>query len=406
MGAVNHSEGEGLPPLAFTDVSMTRRAMLVAAAGACAAPLLSKLSAADPAPAAEWTSFRNGPQLLGLAAEPITDTPGVLWTLDAPDGVAATAAIAGGRVYVADLSGRLRCVDRAGGKVLWTYHSVAEVKPNTFAPGFKASPTVTADLIYLGDEDGVFHAVDRATGKRKWVFEAGGEIISSATLAGDAVVFGSYDNTLYCLDAASGGKRWEVVTEGYVHCTPAVDRGKTFIAGCDEHLRAVDLTTGEVAVDMPIGTYLIASPAVRDGLLYFGTYGSKVVAVDWEKRTTVWAYEAGRDFPFNASAAVTDKLVVVGGRDKTVHAIDRATGKGVWTFPTRAKIDSSTVIAGDRAYVGSSDRFLYALDLKTGKEVWKHAIGAAVTASPAVGEGVLVIGGDGNNAKLVCLGKK
>src|SRR3546814_6440958 len=48
----------------------------------------------------------------------------VLWTLDAPDGVAATAAIAGGRVFVADLSGDLRCVDRGTGEVVWTYKSV------------------------------------------------------------------------------------------------------------------------------------------------------------------------------------------------------------------------------------------------------------------------------------------
>lgn len=386
---------------------VNRREMLAASAGLLAGPLLSKFSPAADASSAspmEWTSFRNGPQLLGLAGSELADKLKVLWTLDAPDGITATAAIAGGRVYVADLSGDLRCVDRKSGKVEWTYKSVEKVEKNTFAPGFKSSPTVTEEMVYLGDEDGVFHAVDRATGKRKWTFPTDAEIISSPTIEGDSVLFGSYDNTLYCLDRRTGEKRWAVTTEGYVHCTPAVSGGKTFIAGCDEHLRGIDVASGEVGLDMPIGTYLIASPAARDGLLYFGTYAATVVAVDPTAKKVVWTYEAGKDFPFHSSAAVTEKLVVAGGRDKNVHAVDRKTGKGMWKFPTRSRVDSSPAVAGDRLYVGSSDRNLYCLDLATGKEVWKQNVGQPVTASPAIGEGVLVIGGEGSNAKVVCLG--
>ncbi len=309
---------------------VTRREMLSASAAALALPMMAKWSGAASTTNAtgEWTSFRNGPQLLGLAGSELPEKLEVLWTLDAPDGVTATAAIAGGKVFVAGLSGELHRVDLKTGKVEWTYQSVENVKPNTFAPGFKASPTVTDDIVYLGDEDGVFHAVDRQTGKQRWTFQTDAEIISSATIDGDRVLFGSYDNTLYCLNRLTGDKSWAVVTEGYVHCTPAVSDGKTFIAGCDEHLRAIDIATGEVAVDMPIGTYLIASPATRDGLLYFGTYAATVIAVDWANKEIVWTYEAGRDFPFQSSAAVTDDFVVAGGRDKNVHCIDRKTRQG------------------------------------------------------------------------------
>jgi outer membrane protein assembly factor BamB len=387
--------------------TFSRRELLAASVGVLTLPLAGRFAAAAErpgAPPADWTSYRNGPQLLGLAGSPLRERLEVRWTLDAPDGVAATAAISGGRVYVADLSGELRCVDRATGQVLWTYRSVEEVKPNTFAPGFKSSPTLTADTIYLGDEDGVFHAIDRQGGTRKWTFETEGEIISSATVEGDHVLFGSYDNTLYCLNRKTGERHWAVTTDGYVHCTPAVSDGKTFIAGCDEHLRVIDIATGTEVVDMPIGTYLIASPATREGLLYFGTYAATVIAVDPMKKEIVWTYRAERDFPFHSSAAVTEKLVIAGGRDRVVHAMDRATGERVWTFATRSRVDSSPVVAGERVYVGSSDRNLYCLDLATGREIWTHNIGQPVTASPAIGEGVLVIGGEGNDAKIVCLG--
>ena len=50
-------------------------------------------------------------------------------------------------MYVADLSGNLRCVDRKTGKVVWTYASVEQVEENTFAPGFKASATAPDGII-------------------------------------------------------------------------------------------------------------------------------------------------------------------------------------------------------------------------------------------------------------------
>jgi outer membrane protein assembly factor BamB len=57
-------------------------------------------------------------------------------------------------------------------------------------------------------------------------------------------------------------------------------------------------------------------------------------------------------------------------------------------------------------FVGASDGFLYELGLKDGKERWKHEIGRDVTASPAIGEGCLVIGGEGSNEFVYCFGKK
>src|SRR5439155_255700 len=82
--------------------------------------------------------------------------------------------------------------------------------------------------------------------------------------------------------------------------------------------------------------------------------------------------------------------VIVGGRDKAIHAIDAASGKSVWTFATRARVDSSPAVAGGRVYVGSSDGKLYVLDAATGKKQWEFDAGDAITASPAIAGGRLV----------------
>jgi eukaryotic-like serine/threonine-protein kinase len=91
-------------------------------------------------------------------------------------------------------------------------------------------------------------------------------------------------------------------------------------------------------------------------------------------------------------AAFVDGTVVLGGRDRMLHALDAATGQAKWTYMTRARIDSSPAIAGSRAFVGSSDGRLYAIDLSSGKVAWEHEEGAALTSSPSLASGRIVIG--------------
>lgn len=354
---------------------------------------------------ASWPSFRHDLAQTGVASTTLPDKLEKLWEKALGEPVVATAAIVGDFVYVPCLSGELFCLKRSNGDKVWGYKTVEKPQANSFAPGFKSSPTVTADAVYLGDEEGDFHAIDRATGKQLWKYSTGGgEIYSSAAVTDGRIIFGSYDNNLYCLNM-DGTLAWKYATQGYVHCAPAVVEGVTFIAGCDEHLRIIDVKTGEQRAELKLETYLIASPAVIGDILYVGTYASEVVAVNWKKPSVEWRYLSGKgDFPFHSSAAVTDKIVVVGGRDKLVHGIDRRNGKPVWTFTTRGKVDSSPVVVGDRVFIGSTDGNLYELNIADGKERWKFNAGKANAAT--VGEGVLVLGSESRDGKVYCFGKK
>jgi outer membrane protein assembly factor BamB len=356
---------------------------------------------------ADWPSFRQNSTQTGIAGTELPEKLELLWETSVGEQVVATCAIVEDRVYVPCLSGELLCLELATGKPIWKYKTVAEVDPNSFAPGFKSSPTVADGTVYAGDEDGVFHAIDAATGDGKWKFETGGEIFSCAAVTDGRVLFGSYDNCLYCLKVADGELAWKFETQGYVHCSPAVVEGRTFIAGCDEHLRIIDIANGDEVGNLPLATYLIASPAVVGDVLYVGTYGNEVVAVDWKAVKEVWRKRTSdADAPIHSSAAVTNELVVVGGRDKTVAALGRVSGKKVWSFPTRGRVDSSPAIVGDRVFVGSNDGNLYELNLADGAERWKFNAGKPISAGPAIGRGVLVIGSESRDGRVYCFGKK
>ena len=87
-----------------------------------------------------------------------------------------------------------------------------------------------------------------------------------------------------------------------------------------------------------------------------------------------------------------------------MHAFDAKTGKEVWSFATKARIDSSAVVTPDgRLFFGSNDGNLYAVDVATGKEVWKFSAGAPISASPAMdGDRIVISAQDG---RVYCLGK-
>jgi outer membrane protein assembly factor BamB len=118
-----------------------------------------------------------------------------------------------------------------------------------------------------------------------------------------------------------------------------------------------------------------------------------VLAVDLARHRVVWRYKhPERHFPFYSSAAVSSGRVVLGGRDKLVHALDAVTGKAAWTFPTRARIDSSPLIAEGKVCIGGGDGRIYVLDLVRGTSLAEFDAGSAVTASPALAAGRLVLG--------------
>ena len=359
--------------------------------------------AADKSPeraASAWPMFRGNSHLTGVASSALPERLTLLWTYDAggPDAaIESSAAIVDGAVYVGSWNGLLHAINLADAQLRWKY-SVSEA-------AFKASPAVAAGRVFIGDDFGMFHAVDAASGKLLWKHQTDSEIVSSANVLSERVLVGSYDENLYCFAARDGTVLWKFQTLGYVHCTPAVVEGKTFISGCDSQLRVIDIEQGKEISSVYIEAQTGASPAVYGDELYVGHFGNQLLGINWKKSQIQWRYEHPvRRFAFYSSPAVTENMVLVGGRDKMVHGLDRKTGKLRWTFPTKGQVDSSPVIVGDRVFIGSRDGNLYELDLETGQELWRFQTGGPITASPAVAEDRLVIGNE--QGKVFCFGEK
>ena len=353
-----------------------------------------------------WVSFRSNPQLTGVADSKLPDNPQLLWTFQAGDMIESTAAVVDGTVYIGALDGILYAIDAETGKKRWTYQTNSSIK---------ASPAINDGVVYFGDGDGVFHAVDINAHAMKWQFQTEGEIISSANFAGDRVLFGSYDGFLYCLNRENGELVWKFETEGYVHGTPGVwtepesgsGNAKDFaiVTGCDSYLRVINIDDGIQTQQVELGAYIAASPAISQNRVYCGTYGTEILGVALDTGEIAWRYRhPKRQFPFFASAALTEDTVIIGGRDKMVHALSRETGEPIWTYTSKSSIESSAVIAGTRVFLGTTRGLFIALDITTGESVWEFATGSSIVASPSVSDGKIYIGTE--DGILYCFGEK
>src|SRR5436190_1537917 len=95
----------------------------------------------------------------------------------------------------------------------------------------------------------------------------------------------------------------------------------------------VDAATGKKVWDFELSGQAAARGAVVGDKLYVGNMNNEMQGIDLTKKDVQWSYAPKRAQPFYNSAAVTEKYVVAGNRDRSVHALDRKKGSVVWTFP-------------------------------------------------------------------------
>ena len=328
---------------------------------------------AQQAPDGDWPIFRGDPLMTGVAHTKLPDKLEILWKVDLKKGIESTAAIVKDTVYVGCYDEFLHAYDLKTGQLKW----------KTKLGPIKAPPSVYKDRIFVGDEDGMFYCVDAITGMKLWDFETSGEITAGANFVDDNVLFGSHDATLYCLAIKDKSVVWKVKTEGPVNGSPLVAKGQTFVAGCDSHLHIIEVAKGKTLAKIELSGQAAATAAVFGDQLYVGNMNSELQGLDLKKKDVTWSYAPKRAQPFYSSAAVTEKYVVAGSRDRRVHAVHRIKGNEAWTFEAAGRVDSSPVVVGDRVYFGSTGGTLHVVTLDKGKEV--QALNwAGHTASPAV----------------------
>lgn len=332
---------------------VTRRAVLHTSAFVAAAPLAASaqnatpIASPQPSGPANWFSY--GADLTGakaiadgiITSENVTNLAAA-WTFEIGGPTSSTPVIANGVAYVGSYDGNLYAIDAFTGEPIWTYATGADVmEPNLQVPlGMAGSAHVADGVVYLGDSAAVLHAVDAATGEVIWTTkvddQAAASIWSSPVVWNGIVYTGvasiakeaGFRGNIVAVDAGSGDVVWrtfvvpEDVDGAGVFAVPAIDEKRGFL-------------------------YIGTQNAYTEHDAPFG-YPISILALDAGSGEVVWAFLAppntGETSPtddvgFSASpnlfTAEIDgqerDLVGAGQKSGMYYALDRDAGEEVWS---------------------------------------------------------------------------
>jgi len=279
-----------------------------------------------------------------------------------PQGWAGPVAF-GDTVFVAIERERMAALKADDLSVQWLFPPDTEQGKAIKLEAIYGAPVVTKDTVYFGAYDGNVYALNTADGAVRWPFETGGPVIGGVALyepdpkqrpEASALFVGSDDGVLYALDPATGSEK------------------RRFDAGDS----------------------IWAAPLIVDSTLYLASVNGKLFALNADTLEPVW------DEPFEADGGlVTDPVLadentlLVGGIDRRLYALDKATGKEKWSLAGDNWFWGRPLVSGTTIFVPNMDHHVYAIELGTGQPVWQTPFEtkAPVRASPLLVDDVLIV---------------
>ena len=253
----------------------------------------------------------------------------------------------------------------------------------------------------------------------------GGQVAPSAwpgLTPGDGVVYLTATAKAFAINVADGSKKWEyehkIPQTGLfgsssvpdnMHATPALGDGLVYFGTDGGYLFALDVTTGaekwrylpeQTATFIPFikeqSTPVYAGPEVAGKLVIFAGTANKIYALDAATGKLTWEFDAGSRVW--ATPLVVNDTVYISTLAHKLVALDVATGKERWTFDqAKGALAGKPVFDNGIVYVGSFDNHLYAVDAASGKERWAFNASNWVWEGPAVVSGTLYFGDLGGN---------
>lgn len=356
----------------------------------------------------EWTMFRRDLQRTGSVNKAAPAPQGNLkWSFQTDAPVHSSPVVVDGTVFFGSQDFGLYALDAETGQQKWV--SKAET-------WIQSSPAVVDGVVYFGSNDGYVYAVDAASGEQLWRFNTIFPVKSSPAVADGMVYIGSDDYSLYCLDARTGKKLWSYETGSFVMSSPVVAEGIVYAGGMDGYMYALQADNGRFRLRVKMGE-VQGSPAYRDEVVYFNSRGG-LTAVDGQARN--WPGEHGlrgwwiQFYAFrlappppplsgflwrlprlgssSSSAPVITGDTLYTTFDNRLYAISLSEREIEWTYRAGGDLRRSSPALGNGVlYVGGEDGLLRAVDATTGQEVWAYATGGRITSSPTLVDGVVYV---------------
>jgi outer membrane protein assembly factor BamB len=220
-----------------------------------------------------------------------------------------------------------------------------------------------------------------------------GAVAASPALTSDLVLVPTAAGRLLFLDRGTGRLLHETAIGSAVESSPTVADGLILAGTDDGELVAVGLADGAIRHRVRLGSLVRSSPLAIDGRVVVGVVEGKtagaLTAVDLKTGKVAWSRRLGAVF---SSPAAWGKRVLVGSDDGAVHAFDLGTGAPAWSVKLAAKVRATPAVVEGLAVLGDFTGRLAAVRVDDGSLAWTSDAGHAMYSSACPLEGRWVVG--------------
>lgn len=269
----------------------------------------------------------------------------------------------------------------------------------------RQAPAVAGGRVYTADVDGVLNAFEAESGSRVWQVETDLALSGGPGIGEGTLVVGSLDGDVIALNPQTGAERWRARVSSEVIAAPAIGRGVAVVRALDGRVFGFSITDGSRrwVFDRALPSLTLrgnAPPVISGNTVYLGYDSGEVVALALDTGSQQWlqqiAEPVGRT-ELDRMVDIDGELVVTTGElyaasfKDQVMAMDPATGRPLWTRDL--SVFTGLNLAGDRLLLTSRNGTVWALDRRSGAALWRQdGLAHRWLTTPAVHGDYLVVG--------------
>lgn len=265
----------------------------------------------------------------------------------------------------------------------------------------EATPAIVDGVVYVGDMQEKLYALKLSTpeteGHKLWDFP--GELgFPGAPAVRDGMVYcGDGDGVFYCLQASDAKVIWKQPTEAEIVAGANFWKDKVLVGSQDSRLYCFDAKTGDIAWKLQIENQIRTFSTIVDDKCFVMQCDGKLHVVDLNKGEIVSSVPIDQANTTSTPAVLGDHLYF-GTEEGAVVCINWKKPEIAWKIEEKSgeAFRSSPAVADGIVVIGTRGRRVNALDPKDGSELWSFPTKNKVDASPViVGDRVLVGATDG-----------
>ncbi len=364
----------------------------------------------------DWLTYR-GKQGNGTTSNSLYPPLGQRWKLSLQFGDEELRSfnppiVKGDSVFFGSSDKNFYALDADSGYMNWIFS--AKNKVNSI-------PYIYQDTVYFGSDDGNLYAVSLKDGEKLWSYQTGRTVQSLVYRYEDYIIFTSDLGSTYFLNP-DGEVINSIPNPTWSHHTFQVYDGIVYWAPKSRGFGAYDIRSGRFLWDVKVNVRAplwYSFPALDSRSVYFSrsvftgkTADFTYFALDRTTGRSIWQSEDTFQWsPYTEKTyknvfyrhiylldymapVLWENLVIYSSGDTTIRAMDRKTGKTIWTRVFDYHTSSSLTAAGDRLYVGlhgSEDETyigtppkLLCISAKNGRTLWQMDVEGAVLSAPVI----------------------